>query len=437
MEYLLFFSIGVSFYMAWGIGANDVANSMGDAVGSGAISVGKAMVLACICEFCGAVFVGANVTETLRGTIIDTGELVKVYSYQEELMVLFIIGMVGSLLASGVVLHICSSLGMPVSTTHSIVGSIAGFGIAAGGIKVIYWDKMGKIFLSWILSPLFGCIGALVLFKVILVTILRREYPAKSAYVIMPYIIFITVFIMSMVLFTKCLTNLKSRVFIIDVLTEGYNPYLVSTVSGILIAMVFKKYIKERIRNIGKESLSYQIQEIEKIFAPIVVSTSCCVAFSHGANDVANAVGPLAGVVTVLSTRNLSMNVPVPLWVLVVGGLGMVVGLLTYGYRVMRTIGKRITQLTPSRGVAADIATSAIVLIASGLKLPISTTHTIVGAIFGVGLAKGWSGIDSRIAREILLTWFVNVPIAAIISILFFLAGKVLFFNLLLEILKR
>ncbi len=412
----------LGFYMAWNIGANDVANSMADAVGSGALSVKHAVILAAICEFAGAVLVGSHVTETVRKGIVPT----ELFTGQPGLLAL---GMASSLLAAALWLHASSWFGMPVSTTHSIVGAIAGFGIVAKGIGAVNWGTMTQIVASWFVSPIAGGIMAFVIFKLIRRLILARDNPAQAAVNIGPFVVFITVFVVTIATLYKGLKHVIGTGFF-GSLVAGPNAFVFAAVLGIALALLSRRLLRIYLASHAEADIERQLRYVERAFAPLVILTSCSVAFAHGANDVANAVGPLAAVVDIIRTNSVQIGkVQIPFWVLCLGGVGIVFGLGTYGKRVMETVGSKITALTPTRGVAADIAASIVVLVCSRLKLPISTTHTLVGAILGVGFARGIGAIDVSVTRNIFGAWLITVPGAAAFSIVIFLVARGIFFG--------
>jgi PiT family inorganic phosphate transporter len=421
----------LGFYMAWNIGANDVANSMADAVGSGALSIKKAVIAAGICEFAGAVLVGSHVTDTIRKGIVDPSALASMPGLAEgEPAALLVIGMGAALLSAAIWLHFATWTGMPVSTTHSIVGAVAGFGIVAAGISSVNWGKMTQIVASWFISPFAGGLMAFIIFKIISKLILGSEKPVKSAIKVTPYIVFFLAMVVTLATIYKGLKHVLKGV---DWMTDSRSLYIAVIIS--IISMIASRvHVKWKLA--GKESLplSEQLEQVEKVYVPLVIISSCAVAFAHGANDVANSVGPLAAVANILKTGTVEMKVPVPLWILMLGGGGIVVGLGTYGYRVMTTVGTKITEITPTRGVAADIAATATVLVCTRMKLPVSTTHTLVGAIMGIGLARGLAGIDSRIAKKIFKSWLITVPAAAFICIVLFLTGRALMLDFVMNL---
>jgi PiT family inorganic phosphate transporter len=418
-------------YMAWNIGANDVANSMADAVGSGALSVKKAVIAAGICEFAGAVLVGSHVTDTIRKGIVDPSALASMPGMLEgEPAALLVIGMSAALLSAAIWLNFSTMTGMPVSTTHSIVGAVAGFGIVAAGIGSVNWGKMAQIVASWFISPIAGGLMAFIIFKIISKMILGREQPVKAAIKVTPYIVFFLAMVVTLATIYKGFKHVLKGV---DWLTDTHT-LLIAVGISIVSTIISRIHVRKKLRDKESLPLAQQLELVEQVYVPLVIISSCAVAFAHGANDVANSVGPLAAVANILKTGTVEMKVPVPLWILVLGGAGIVLGLGTYGYRVMATVGTKITEITPTRGVAADIAATATVLICTRMKLPVSTTHTLVGAIMGIGLARGLAGIDSRVAKKIFKSWLITVPAAAVVCIIFFLLGRAFLLDFVIEL---
>ncbi|MCK4283458.1 MAG: inorganic phosphate transporter [Candidatus Brocadiae bacterium] len=427
---MAFIVIGIAvllgLYMAWGIGANDVANSMADAVGSRAITIKRAVIAAGICEFAGALLVGSHVTDTVRKGIVSTEQL----AGSPETLV---IGMACALLAAAVWLHVATWMGVPVSTTHSIIGAVAGFGVVAAGWGAVHWGKIGQIVASWFISPVAGGILAFIIFKLISRSILGRERPARAAIKVTPYIVFFAVVVVVLATVYKGLQHIVAER---AAWLSGHVAVLLSLGIGLAAALVARILLKRYLSGRDRLSWADQVELVERVFAPLVVITSCSVAFAHGANDVANAVGPLAAVVDIVRSGTVQMKVHVPAWILALGGAGIVLGLATYGYRVMHTVGTKITQITPSRGVAADIAATTTVLICTRLKLPVSTTHTLVGAIMGIGLARGLGAVNKRVARDIFTSWLITVPAAALLSIVFFLVARLLLLGSIAKIVQ-
>ncbi len=393
-------------FMAWGIGANDVANAMAPSVGSKAITIKQAILIAAVFEFAGAVLAGGGVTSTIRRGIVDSTLL----AGQPELL---IFGMLGSLLAAGLWLLIASRYGWPVSTTHTIIGAVVGFAAIGIGVHAVQWPQVGRIALSWVVSPVLAGAIAWTLFRSVQMLILERQNPLRQARRYVPGYIFLTGFFMTLVTVLKGLTHIG-----IDI--SRLQAYALAGLCGLVITAVGTVFIL-RIPYQEADKREFHFITVERIFGVLMVVTACAMAFAHGSNDVANAVGPVAAVVSVALSGDVTQQAIVPVWILVLGGVGIVLGLATYGHRVIATVGKNITALTPSRGFAAGLAAAATIVMASGTGLPISTTHTVVGAILGVGLARGIAAINLRVVGSIFMSWIITVPAGAALSVLFFL----------------
>ena len=401
------------FYMTWGIGANDVANAMGTSVGSGAITIKQAILIAAIFEFAGAFIAGGQVTSTIRKGIIDPEPL----TGSPELLVY---GMLASLLAAAIWLMIATTRGWPVSTTHSIVGAIVGFAMVGIGIDAVQWAKIGTIAASWVVSPVVGGAIALLLMVSIRKLILDTENPFKSAKRWGPVYIFLVGWIISLVTLFKGLKHL-------DLHLTGWQSFGAATVIGILIALVGRLMIN-RVKVDTKADRSYHFASVERVFTPMMIFTACAMAFAHGSNDVANGIGPMAAVVSIVeSGGQVAQKAALPLWILALGGVGIVIGLATLGYRVMQTIGTRITELTPTRGYCATLAAASTVVLASKTGLPVSTTQIAVGCVMGVGLARGIGAVDLRVVGNIFLSWVVTLPAGALLSAGIFFIFKGIF----------
>lgn len=458
-------------YMAWNIGANDVANAMGTSVGSGALTLMQAVCIAAVLEFSGAFFFGSHVSETIQKGIVDS-------SIFDKDPYILVYGMLSALIAAGAWLQLASYYGWPVSTTHSIVGAVIGFGAIVGGVEAIYWDNVAFIATSWILSPLFGGLLSFAIFNLLRRRIFYTNNPVESTKKITPYLVFCVIAILAQVMLYKGLSNLSLQFNFLEALGISF----LCGAIGFLLSMLLlrrihlehniksvsdnhsklfseiekaKKHLvviqgtalgtvqyqakeileemqilqeslkqKDNVGNVGKESAEYAL--VEKIFGYLQVISACLMAFAHGANDVANAIGPLAAAIGVLTTGYISAQATVPTWTLALGGVGIVVGLATWGWRVIETIGRKITELTPTRGFSAEFGAAATILIASRLGLPISTTHTLVGSVIGVGLARGIEALDLRTTRHIVLSWVVTIPAGAILTIgLFFIIRSI------------
>jgi len=396
-------------FMAWGIGANDVANAMATSVGSRALTIKQAILVAAVFEFLGAVLAGGEVTSTIRKGIVDADLL----SATPELL---IYGMLSSLLAAGTWLLVASRNGWPVSTTHSIVGSIVGFAAVGIGIDAVRWAQVGTIVMSWIISPLTAGFIAFLIFASVQRLILTQEDPLARAKRYVPVYIFLAAFTITLVTILKGLKHVGLDVSLA-------NSYLLAIGIALVIALV-GAYAIRRIEPSPKQDKKQHFYTVERVFAVLMVVTACSMAFAHGSNDVANAIGPLAAVFSTAQSGVISAKSATPIWVLLLGGVGIVIGLATYGRHVIATVGEKITQLTPSRGFAAELAAATTIVIASGTGIPISTTHTLVGAVLGVGLARGIEAIDLRVVGRVFVSWVVTIPAGAFLAILFFFIFK-------------
>lgn len=392
----------LAFYMAWAIGANDVANAMGTSVGSGALTVGGAIIVAAIFEFAGAFLAGGHVTDTVRKGMLDMSSLGR-----EQL----IYGMMASLASAGTLLIGATRFGLPISTTHAIVGAIVGFGAVAIGIDAVNWPKVLQISLSWITSPLLAGVIAFAIFHLIRSTILNKSNPVHQIRKYGPAFFFFVFFIIGLVTLFKGLKHINLDLDLMEALAGSVALGLIGSGLG--------AFFIRRVQ-IGEADPDHRFDQVERIFVVLQILTACAIAFAHGSNDVANAIGPLAAIVNAVENVDLTAKAPVAPWMLAIGGLGIVIGLATWGYRVMETVGKKITELTPSRGFAAQLAAASTIVLASRLGIPISTTHTLVGAVLGVGLARGITALDLRVVGNILASWIATLPIAAALSVFFY-----------------
>ena len=396
-------------FMAWGIGANDVANAMATSVGSKALTIKQAILVAAVFEFLGAVLAGGEVTSTIRKGIVDSDLLVG----SPELL---IYGMLASLLAAGTWLLIASRNGWPVSTTHSIIGAIVGFAAVGIGVDAVQWGQVGTIVISWVVSPATAGIIAFFIYMSVHRLILTQEDPLAKAKRYVPIYIFLAAFTITLVTILKGLTHVGLDISIT-------NSYILAVAIAIGIAIIGTVAIN-RIQPDPKAEKKQHFYTVERVFAILMVVTACGMAFAHGSNDVANAIGPLAAVISVAQSGIVGAQSALPIWVLLIGGAGIVIGLATFGAHVIATVGKKITQLTPSRGFAAELAAATTIVIASGTGIPISTTHTLVGAVLGVGLARGIEAIDLRVVGRIFVSWVVTIPAGAVLAIIFFFIFK-------------
>ena len=400
-------------FMTWGVGANDLANAMGTSVGAGAVTVKQAIGIAIVFEFLGAVLAGGHVTQTIRKGIIDPTPII---SHPEIL----VFGMLASLLAAAVWLMIASAKGWPVSTTHSIVGAIVGFAIVGIGPEAVKWDKIMSVVVSWVISP---AVGGAISFILVMSTrklILDTETPLKNAKKYAPFYVFLVGFIISLVTMFKGLKQLN-----LDLSIGG--SIFAAICFGVLTGFIGWLFIR-KVKEHEDDDRTFQFASVEKVFSPMMLFTACSMAFAHGSNDVANGIGPLAAVVSIVgSGGEVLQKAPLPIWILLIGGAGIVLGLITLGYRVMLTVGKKITELTPSRGFCAELAAASTVVIASRTGLPVSTTHILVGAVLGVGLARGLGALDLRVVLNIIISWIVTLPAGGIMAIFFYFTLKGIF----------
>ena len=410
---LIMLAVVFGLFMAWGIGANDVANALGTSVGSGAITIKTAIIVAAIFEFAGAALAGGSVTRTIRKGIIDPSAIVD----RPEILVY---GMLAALLAAGCWLAVASAKGWPVSTTHSIVGAIVGFAVAGIGVEAVAWGKISQIVASWVVSPLLGGGFAFLLMMSIQKLIFNAERPFNQAVKWGPYYIFLVGFVISLITLFKGLKHLN-----VDLSITA--SFLIAGAIGMVVAII-GKYAINRVQIDANADRDFHFASVERVFAPMIVFTACAMAFAHGSNDVANGIGPLAAVYgLVKSGGEVTQNLPMPFWILALGGVGIVVGLATYGYRVMQTIGGKITALTPTSGFCATVAAAITVVFASRTGMPVSTTHIAVGAVMGVGLARGFAALDLQVIGRIFASWIVTLPAGAILAAAFFFMLKGIF----------
>ncbi len=392
----------LALYMAWAIGANDVANAMGTSVGSGALTIRYAILVAAVLEFSGAFLAGGHVTDTVRKGMLDMTLLTS-----DQL----VHGMLAALTSSATLLLVATRYGVPVSTTHAIVGAIVGFGAVSIGVEAVKWAKVGQIVASWITSPLLAGVLAFFTFQLTRALILDTENPIERVRRLGPAFFFYVFFMIGLVTLFKGLKNLNLDLDLPQAL-------LGSALLGLLgagLGWLFLRTVREGARDPDR-----RFGQVERVFVVLQILTACAVAFAHGSNDVANSIGPLAAIVGAVDGAEIGAQSAVRPWMLAVGGLGIVLGLATWGYRVMETVGKRITELTPSRGFAAELAAATTIVLASRMGIPVSTTHTLVGAVLGVGLARGIGALDLRVVGMIVTSWVATLPIAAGLAIFFY-----------------
>jgi PiT family inorganic phosphate transporter len=386
-------------------------------VGSRALTLKQAILVAAVFEFLGAYLAGGEVTSTIRKGIIDPELLT-------DSPQLLVYGMLAALLAAATWLAIASRRGWPVSTTHSIVGAIVGFAAVGISVDAVAWGKVGTIAMSWVVSPLLAGSIAFALFVSVKRLILEHEDTFQRAVTYIPMYMFLVGFMICMVTLLKGLKHVGLDVDM-GMGSKFANAMVVSTVVGAGVA-AFGALLLRRVTKVKGDINS--TENVERVFGILMIFTACAMAFAHGSNDVANAVGPIAAVVnTVQSGGVIGAKSAMPWWVLGIGAVGIVVGLATYGWRVMQTIGRKITELTPSRGFAAELAAASTVVLASATGLPISTTHTLVGAVLGVGLARGVEALHLPTVGAIVTSWVVTLPAGAGLSVLFFYILKTIF----------
>jgi len=396
-DLLLILACVFGFFMAWGVGANDVANAMGTSVGSKALTVRQAIFIAMIFEFLGAYLAGGSVTDTIRKGIIAPEAFTNA---------------------------LASMMGWPVSTTHSIVGAIVGFVAAGMGMDAVNWDAVTEIVSSWVVSPIMAGIISFGLFMSVQKLILTQKDPFARAKKLVPVYMFFVGLVVGMVTILKGLKYVLKDHHVNFTFMESMG---LACLVGLAVAAI-GALLLSRIQRDPIAEQDSRFASVEKIFAVLMVFTACAMAFAHGSNDVANAVGPLAAIVSVIeSGGEVAKKAALPGWILLLGAGGIVFGLATYGFRVIATVGKKITELTPSRGFAAELGAATTVVVASGTGLPISTTHTLVGAILGVGLARGISALNLRTIGSIFMSWIITLPAGAGLAIIFFFMFKGMF----------
>jgi PiT family inorganic phosphate transporter len=399
------------FLMAVGIGANDVANAMGTSVGSKALTVKQAIFIAMVFEFAGAYLAGGEVTDTIRKGVIETNLFIS----QPDILVY---GMMSSLLAAGTWLLLASYMGWPVSTTHSIIGAIIGFASVTLGPEAVDWYSVQGIVGSWIITPIISGLFAYLIFVSAQRLIFDTETPLQNAKRFVPIYMFITTLVIALVTIKKGLKHVGLHL-------SGAEAWLWAILVSAMVMVGGYLYIQKKFTH-HQENRSFA--GVESIFSVLMVITACAMAFAHGSNDVANAIGPLSAVVsTIQNLGQITAKSQIEWWILPLGGLGIVLGLATLGHKVMATVGTGITELTPSRGFAAQLATASTVVLASGTGLPISTTQTLVGAVLGVGFARGIAALNMGVVRNIVASWVITLPAGALLTVIFYYVIEKLF----------
>lgn len=404
---VLLFATMVGLYMAANIGANDLANAMGTSVGSGAITLKQAVVISIIANTFGAVLAGGYVTNTISKGIIDPSLLA---GHPDKLM----FGMFAALISAGICVHLATLFGLPVSTTHAIVGAVVGFGIISVGAGSVTWSKVISIATSWIISPVAGGFIAGGLYYLAEKKIMSAKDPLRASERYAPFLIFLVFLVLILSVIFKGLKNFH--------LEFGFFQTVLLTIPCAAVVGAFGRWWirwqtnPEHKPRYGQEGYS----PVDRIFAQLQILTACYIAFAHGANDVANAIGPLAAIFSVIKTKAVALQVEVPLWMLLAGGIAVGGGLLAFGTRVMDTIGKNITEITPIRGFCAQFGGATTILICSRLGFPVSTTHVLVGSVVGVGIMRGMGTLDLRILKNIGLSWLITLPFTILLSMLLY-----------------
>jgi len=396
-------------YMAWTIGANDVANAMGTSVGSGAVTLKRAIIIAGVCDFLGAVLVGGHVSTTIKGSIFDPTAFGDV-NY-------IVYGMLAALLGTAIFVTIATYFSLPVSTSHGIVGGIVGFAVISSLLKIISFSdingiKLIEIVISWVVSPVAGGIFAFITFLFVRNKIIYAEKPRKALRRWIPIFVGVVFTILSLSIIYKGLKNLG--------LGDELPPItaLILCLAVGMTAVLATTLMVKRIRIRKGEN---EVDLVERIFGYLLILTASYIAFAHGANDVANAIGPLAAVISIFENGLIDPRSTIPIWVLLCGGVAIIIGIYTWGYKVIETMGRKITKITPSRGFAATFGAATSVLICSRLGMPVSTSHCAVGGVVGVGFVKGAGKIDFKVVRNIALSWLITIPAAALLTIVIYL----------------
>ncbi|WOK97431.1 inorganic phosphate transporter 2-1, chloroplastic [Canna indica] len=420
---LSYLTLLAGFYMAWNIGANDVANAMGTSVGSGALTLRQAVITAAVLEFSGAFLMGTHVTSTMQKGIL----MVSVFQGKENLL---LAGLLSSLAAAGTWLQVASFYGWPVSTTHCIVGAMVGFGLVYGGIGAVFWSSLARVTSSWVISPLVGAAASFLVYKCIRRFVYSAANPGQAAAASAPIAVFLGVTGIS---FSAFPLSKVYPVALAQALACG-------TAGAVIVSRVIHKQLGNLLTSEAEKPApsekphpqttgfladfagptGAQLEIVYGVFGYMQVLSACFMSFAHGANDVSNAIGPLAAALSIVhGAASSAAEIVIPTDVLAWGGFGIVAGLMIWGYRVIATIGKKITELTPTRGFAAEFAAASVVLVASKLGLPISATHTLVGAVMGVGFARGFNSVRAETVREIATSWAVTIPVGGLLSVVY------------------
>lgn len=400
----LIVALVLCFLMTWGVGANDLANVMSTTMGSKAITARQAIIVAVVFEFAGAFLGGSGVTETMRDGIIDTSQLT-------NQPLILIEGMLSILLACTVWMNLASFLGVPVSITNALVGSMVGFGSLVLGTDAVHWEQVYRIGISWIISPFSAAIAGYLLFITIQQAIFIKPDPLEKARLYIPIYLFLIGSVLSFITVFKGLNHF-------DIHLNFTQNLIVTLVTSIVITVIGMVVIK-RIPELPNIRRHQRFEQVEKYFAVLMAMTACAMVFAHGSNDVGLAVGPLSVVYSLVSNPDqLLAGDNYPAWIVLMGTLGVITGFIMYGRRVIETVGSSITALTPSRAFAATFAAATTVVIATSLGIPVSATQTLVGAVLGVGLARGIAALNLIVIRNIFMSWVLTLPAACMLTIL-------------------
>jgi inorganic phosphate transporter, PiT family len=413
-EVLLVIAVAIGFYKAWNIGANDVANGMGTVVGAGTLTLRQAIILASIFEFLGAFLVGGHVTATIKSGIVDLTPF-RLHAYE------FGVGMLAVALSSAIWLNISTLMSRPISVTHATIGGIIGFAVTCplGGPGCVQWAKLGTIAATWVASPLVGGLGAFIVYKGVVRFVLRSHHPTARAQSVVPFGFAATI---AIIFFSATYEGLPGLTIPLPV----WWVLAITLGLAVLVYVVARVIVRHHLHKVPADAVD-RYEVVEHWFGRLQVMTACYMSFSHGANDVASAIGPLAGSMQAFRDNIVTDTTDISPWLMAFGGAGIVIGLATMGYRVIMAVGKKITEITPTRGFSAEFATASTVLACSKLGIPISTTFVMVGAILGVGFARSFAAIDMVVVRRIFTSWIVTIPVSAALSAGLYLAMMQLF----------
>jgi len=400
----------IGFIMTWGVGANDLANIMSPTMGSKAVTVRQAMVITIVFEFAGAILGGSQVTETIRSGIINTSLL----SHTPNIL---LYGMLSTLMAGAIWMLLASVIGMPVSITNAIVGALIGFGTIVFGPQAIHWNAVSKIAISWVCSPSVACLIGYLLFVTIRRTIFDTDNPAKSVRYYLPIYFLLAGMILGNMTVLKGIEH-------IGIILTAWQKFLATSLTGLAVMLV-GMWLSLRVHATAMHKRFQQVYYVERLFSILMAFTACAMVFAHGSNDVAIAMGPVSAIISLEKQGHISGVAPS--WVMWFGCIGIVTGLFMYGRKVIATVGSEITTLTPSRAFAATLAAAGTVIVSTSTGIPVSATQTLVGGVLGVGLARGIGALNLRVIRNIFLSWFVTIPVAALLDILFFYIFKTVF----------